>query len=128
MSAIGGSIESLTLNGRIYPVAADADASRKLGGWELEVRANGNGSARIIKTRTPLSLDGVIVEIDDGRGDQEFLKGLTRLSDFFPVGITYASGITYQGRAQLVGEYAASSQSATAPVSLMGPGELTKQG
>ena len=127
MTAIGGSIESVTLDGREFPVAADAEAQRKLGGFENEVLANGDGSARLIKTRVPLSIDGLTVEVDDARGDQEFLKELADRKDFFPINITHASGITYQGTAQLVGENPASSQSATAAVSLMGPGILTKQ-
>lgn len=127
MAAIGGSIEELILSGRSFSVAADAEAQRKQGGWENEVQANGDGTARIIKTRVPLSLDGVVVNIDDDRGDHEYLQALANQNDFFTVGITYASGVTYQGRAMIVGELQSSSQSATAPVSLMGPGELTAQ-
>jgi len=127
MSAIGGSIESITLDGRNFAVAADAEAQRKLGGFENEVQANGDGTARLIKTRVPLSLDGLTLEIDDGRADQEFLQELTNRTDFFPMVISYASGEDYQGTAQIVGETQASSQSATASVSLMGPGILTKQ-
>lgn len=127
MAAVGGSIESINLSGREFPVAADAEAQRKLGGFENEVQANGNPTARLIKTRVPLSLDGVTVEIDDSRGDHEFLQELSNRNDYFPIAITYASGITYQGTAQIVGEMQTSSQSATAPVSLMGPGVLTQQ-
>jgi hypothetical protein len=127
MPATGGSIESVSLSGREFAVAADAEAQRKLGGFENEVQANGNGTARLIKTRVPLSLDGLTIEIDDSRGDQEFLQDLADLNDYWPLGITYASGITYQGTAQIVGENPASSQSATAAISLMGPGRLTKQ-
>ncbi len=127
MAAVGGSIEEITLSGRPFAVTADAEAQRKLGGFENEVQANGNGTARIIKTRVPLSIDGLTVEVDDGRGDQEFLQDLADRNNFFVVAITYASGSTYQGTAQMVGENPASSQSATAVVSLMGPGRLTKQ-
>jgi len=127
MSAVGGSIESITLDGREFGVAGDAEAQRKLGGFENEVQSNGNGTARLIKTRVPLSLDGLTIEIDDGRGDQEFIKELADRNDFFPIAITYASGVTYQGTAQLVGENTASSQNAIAAISLMGPGILTKQ-
>lgn len=127
MPAVGGSIQSITLSGREMAVAADAEAQRKIGGFENEVQANGNGSARIIKTRVPLSLDGLIVEIDDVRGDAEYLQELSNRSDFFPVLINYASGVSYSGSAQLVGETQVSSQSATASVSLMGPGILTRQ-
>ena len=127
MTAIGGSIESLNLDGRDFAVAADAEAQRKIGGFENEVQSNGNGTARLIKTRVPLSLDGVTVEIDDDRADQEFLQALANRNDYFAIGITYASGVTWQGSAQLVGENPASSQSATAAVSLMGPGVLSRQ-
>ena len=127
MTAVGGSIESVTLDGRNFPVAADAEAQRKLGGFENEVQANGDGTARLIKTRVPLSIDGITVEIDDDRGDHEFIQELSNRNDFFPVAITYASGSTWQATAQIVGETQASSQAATAPISLMGPGILTKQ-
>lgn len=127
MAAVGGSIESITLDGRNFAVAADAEAQRKLGGFENEVQANGDGTARLIKTRVPLSLDGLTLEIDDDRADQEFLQELTNRNDFFPVVISYASGNDYQGTAQIVGETQTGSQNATAAVSLMGPGVLTKQ-
>jgi len=127
MAAVGGSIESVTLDGRTFAVAADAEAQRKLGGFENEVQSNGDGTARLIKTRVPLSLDGLTVEVDDDRGDHEFLQELSNRNDFFPVAISYASGSTWQATAQIVGETQASSQNATASVSLMGPGVLTKQ-
>lgn len=127
MAATGGSIESISLRGRIFAVAADAEANRKLGGFENEVQANGNGTARIIKTRVPLSIDGLTLTVDDTRGDHEFLQDLSNATDYFPISITYASGVTYGGTAIITGELSASSQSATASVSLMGPGELAKQ-
>ena len=127
MPAIGGSIESITLSGRGFAVAADAEAQRKIGGFENEVQANGDGTARLIKTRVPLALSGLTIEIDDDRGDHEFLQELSDQNDFFPIVISYASGEDYQGTAQIVGETQASSQSASASISLMGPGILTKQ-
>ncbi len=127
MAAIGGSIESITLDGREFAVAADAEAQRKLGGDENELQMNGNGTGRLIKNTVGWSLDGVTVETDDSRADQEFIKELSDGNDFFPIAITYASGITYQATGQVVGENASSSQSATQAVSLMGPGVLSKQ-
>jgi len=127
MAAIGGSIESISLGGRLFAVPADIESQRKLGGFENEVQANGDGTARLIKTRVPLSIDGITVSIDDSREDQEYLKGLADGTDYFVIAITYASGVTYQGQAQIVGEFQTSSQNATAAISLMGPGELTQQ-
>lgn len=127
MVAIGGSIRSVSIAGRLFAVAADAESNRKLGGYENEVQANGNGSARLVKTNITWMLDGIAVSIDDSRGDLEFLQEVSDSLDFVPVAITYASGITYQGQGQLNGEFNASSQNATAPVTLMGTGKLTKQ-
>lgn len=127
MAAIGGSIESISLDGRNFAVAADAEVNRKIGGFENEVQANGDGSARLIKTRVPLQIDGLTVEIDDDRGDHEFIQSLTDRNDFFPITITYASGAVYQATGQVTGETQASSQAATATLNLMGPGILTKQ-
>jgi hypothetical protein len=127
MAAVGGSIESITLAGRNFAVTADAESQRKLGGFEIEVQANGDGTARMIKTRVLLMIEGLTVEIDDDRADQEYLQELTNRNDFFPIVISYASGNDYQGSAQIVGETTASSQNASASISLSGPGVLTKQ-
>lgn len=127
MGAVGGSIESISINGRNFPVASDAEASRKLGGFENEVQANGDGTARIVKTRVPWSLDGVQVEIDDSRGDEEFLQEIANGNAFVPVDITFASGLTYSAQGIVTGEISASSQNATATIALMGPGSLTQQ-
>jgi len=127
MAAVGGSLESVSLDGRTFAVPADSDVNRKLGGTENEVMANGDGTARLIKTRVNWSLDGLTVSIDDILEDQEFLQGLADRNDFFPVVLVYASGEAYQGNGQLTGEMQASSQSTTASISLMGTGALTKQ-
>jgi hypothetical protein len=126
-AAIGGSIESLTIRNRLFPVAADAEASRKLGGFENEVSANGDGGARLIKTRVPWSLTGVEVEVNDSRADAEFLKEIADGHDFVPITITFVSGITYQADGQITDALEVSSQKATAAISLMGPGEMTQQ-
>lgn len=125
--SVGGSIESVALDGRNFPVAADAESNRKLGGFENEVLANGNGTARLIKTRVPLMLDGLALDTNDDRGDHEYLQSLANRVDFFPIVLTYASGDSYQGNAQITSELQRSSQNATTPVTLMGPGILTKQ-
>lgn len=127
MAAVGGSIESVTLDWRTFSVAADADSNRKLGGYENEVQANGDKTSRLIKNVVPSSIDGLTLSIDDTRGDAEYLQELQDRKDFWPATITYASGVVYQGSVQIVGETAISSQSATAAVALMGDGPLTQQ-
>lgn len=127
MPAVGGSIEAVSLDGREFPVAADADSNRDLGGFNNEVQPNGNGSARLIKTRVPTGFDGLSLEIDDDQGDLEALQALADRTDFFPIVVTYVSGISYQCTGQIIGEIKASSQTTTSPIALMGPFKATKQ-
>lgn len=127
MAAIGGPLESVTLAGRSFAVAADADTQRKLGGFENDVQPNGDGTARMIKSRIAWRLSGLMVEIDDSRGDQEFLQELQNRNDFFPITATYASGETYQGTGQILGEVQTGNQNATASMDVGGPGNFTRQ-
>lgn len=127
MAAVGGSVESVTIQGREFPVTADADINRKLGGYENEIMPNGDGTARIIKTRTTPSLTGVVVECDDARGDHEFLQDVADGNIFVPTAITYADGSVYQGSATISSELQHSNQSATASFDMMGQGKFTRQ-
>lgn len=127
MTAVGGSIESVALDGRLFSVAADADSTRKLGGFENEHQSNGDGTGRMLKTRVGWSVDGLTLSIDDTRGDAEYLQELQDGLDEFPIAITYASGTVYQGTGQIVGETGTSSQNTTGSVALMGSGKLTPQ-
>ena len=123
MSAQGGSIESLTLDGRRFSVPADSDANTKLGGSENEGQVNGDGTMRRIGTKIGWSITGASVSIDVSRADQEFLNGLSD-RDLFAVTLTENSGAVYQGVGFLTGELAKSTQSASMPIELSGPGEL----
>lgn len=125
--AIGGSIESVSIRGRLFPVASDAEATKKLGGFENEVAANGDGTARKLMTRVPWSIDGLQLEVSDVRGDHEFLQEIADSQEWVPITMTLASGITYQAQGTVSGELGSSSQSATAAVTLSGPGSLSPQ-
>jgi hypothetical protein len=127
MAAIGGSIESISIRGRLFPVPADADVNRKVGGFETEIQANGDGSARKIMTRVPWMLDGITVEIDEDRADHEFLQEIADDPGYVAITITYASGATWQARGTISGELQVSSQNATASFSMGGPGAMTQQ-
>lgn len=124
---VGGSIESISLAGRVFSVAADADTQRNLGGKSTEFQPNGDGTGRYVQTQMGWSITGLQLSIDDDRGDDEYLKDLRNRPDPFPVVVTYASGVVYQGVGKQVGDPSTASQATTAAVDLMGPGELTKQ-
>ncbi len=125
--ATGGSIESVSIAGRTFSVAADADSNRKLGGFMNEVQQNGDGTARMVKTRESWMIDGLQLSIDDSRGDQEFLQGVADGDAFEPCLITYVSGESYQGEGTITGDLQTGSQNTTASVVLMGTGTLTRQ-
>lgn len=127
MPAINGSIVTLTLNGRSFAVPADQDANRNLGGWTNTIQPNGNGTARLQKIRTPWSLSGLMISVDDTRGDHEFIQSLKEAQDWFPIAVEYTSGIVYQGSGMITGENAYSNQNGTMGLELGGPGELTQQ-
>lgn len=127
MPAIGGPIIELTLSGRYYSVAEDAESNRKLGGFENEVPMNGDGTGRLVKTRVAWGADGLTVACDDFNDDQQFLQSLSDRNDFFAITVGYASGSIFQGNGQITGEIAFSSKNATATVALMGTGTFTKQ-
>lgn len=129
MAAIGGSIESVSIDGRTFAVAADAEAQRSIGGFQNEVQMNGNGTARQSKTRTAWSVSGLTVEIDDSRGDQEFLQEIADGSEFVPIAMSLASGEVYQGEGTIAGDEMISmnTQNATAEITISGPGRMTRQ-
>ena len=127
MAATGGSIESVTLKGRTFSVAFDADSQRKLGGFENDVQANGDGTSRLLKTRVPWSAADLTLSTDDLNGDQEFIQQLADGNDLFPIVATYASGAIFNGSGQITGELQASSANATTTVSLMGSGVFAIQ-
>jgi len=125
--ASGGSIEEVSIAGRAFAVPADNEAQIGVGGFSNEVQLNGNGTGRLIKTRVPNKVDGLLVEIDHSNGDLEFLQERADSSDFFVFSITLADGTIYQGVSQIVDEVLGSSQTATAAVSIQGPQKLTRQ-
>jgi len=127
MPAVGGPIESISLNSRSFAVTADSDANVNLGGFNNEKQANGDGTARTIKTRVPWSVTGIGVEIDDSRGDHEFIQDLADGNEDFPVALVYTSGSIYQGVGQIIGEPSKSTSGASLSLDLSGGGKLSAQ-
>lgn len=123
----GGSIQEVTLKGRRFAVAADADSNRKIGGFEAELAANGDGSGRKILTRVMGKIDGLTLDVDDDRGDQEFLQDIADDPALVPVTITYVTGYTWQGDGTITGELSYSSKNGTCGVTIETAQKLTRQ-
>ncbi len=128
MTAVGGSIQSISCEGRIFPVTADADTARDLGGFENKVEMNGDASCRLIKTAKGWKLDNFVTECSDTRGDQEFLQSAADAKTMKRWVVTYAEdGSDYSGDGQIVEGPEFSSNAATCKFSLAGGGKLKKQ-
>lgn len=125
--SVGGPISSIEFANRPFSVAADAEATRKLGGFENEIVSNGDGTVREIKTMVPLFIGGLVIDIDDDRDDQSFLQLQADTPGMKTLTVTYASGSTWQATAQIVDEITYNNQTTTAGIAFSGPGKLTKQ-
>lgn len=126
MSA-SGSIESCTIDGRRFSVAADADADRDLGGFTNEAQANGDGTVRYVKTKKPWKVSGVSLSINNTRGDQEFLQQKANQLTPYPISFTFVDGFTYAGVGMVNGDLASKTMTGTADVEFSGEHTLAAQ-
>lgn len=127
MAAIGGPIQDVSIDGRLFSVAADADSGRKYGGFENEIEPNGDETVRIIKSRVPWMIDGLSLAYDDNQADLEFLQAVADSAEPVDITVTYVSGVTVEASGTIVGELKGSSKNATVPVTLGGGGKLGQQ-
>lgn len=123
MGAVGGSLGSISFNGRPFSVDGDADVAQQLKKFENEIKINGNGDLRLIKKRIAQMLESIPLAIDDAQGDLEFLSDLNDNGDGAPDGlfnvvVGMPSGAIYAGRGQFVGDIKRQTGEATAEVSL----------
>jgi hypothetical protein len=127
MPQVGGSAKECSIRGRIFAVTADADVKIKLGGFSNEVQANGNGTARLIKTAEPAMIEGLKVGINHDQGDPEFLQEVADSHEFVECTVTLSDDTVYQCSAQLTDMPGFSSKDAVAELTLAADGKVTKQ-
>jgi len=118
--AQGGTVESISIDGRRFVVDGEADVNLKIGGYKNDVKPNGDGSVRLLKTPFPGTIDSAPVQIDTDNSDFEFLQEKANGSSFFDVDVTLVDGKVYSGKMQLVDEIKYSTKEATAEISLAG--------
>jgi hypothetical protein len=128
MAAIGGPIVEVTIAGRIFNATGDANGTRHLGGYKSERQPNGDGKTdRNILTPTNWYVNGVTIEMDDDRDDQQFIQNTINGGKDQVITVEYTSGAVYQGVGSVTGDHDFANESASATVNLGGPGEFTKQ-
>jgi hypothetical protein len=130
--ATGGSIKEISIAGRVFTLAADAEVTRKLGGYESETQPNGDATTREVLTVVPWSLSGLTVVVDENKADQDFLQdcsdGVNADDDgYYPITITDVKNVVRSGRGKPNGEVAHNSKNSTCALNLMGPGKLELQ-
>ena len=117
---ISGPIESITIAGRRFPVDGEDAGNITLTGFKNEVKFNGDGTKRIIRSRASGSIKNLNVQITHENKDLEFLRENQSTSDFFDVSITFCDGTIYSGSMQFVDEITEDTQQGTASISLEG--------
>jgi len=122
---IHGAMRTFTYDGRAFKVAHDGSGNKVIGGRNNEVAMNGDGSFRGIQTVMPGSFSDIGIEIDDSRGDQEFLQDHANAGLPKPAVATYASNISYTGDLVITGEIQKDENTGLVSLSLQG-GELQK--
>jgi hypothetical protein len=121
---ISGPIESITIAGRRFPVDGEDAGNVILSGFKNEIKFNGDGSKRIIRSRANGSIKGLNVQVTHKNKDLEFLRDKQSTSDFFDVTITYCDGTVYAGSMQFVDDITEDTQQGTAGISLEGDLEM----
>ena len=121
---ISGPVESITIAGRRFPVDGEDAGNVTLSGFKNEIKFNGDGSKRLIRSRAHGSIKNLNLQITHGNKDLEFLRDKQSTSDFFDVSLTYCDGTVYAGSMQFVEDIVEDTQQGTASVSLEGDLEM----
>jgi hypothetical protein len=124
---VGGSLDSISIDGRIFNATADADVSMDLGGFSSEQKPLGNGDAIDVMTRKIWKATGIKVGINHDQADQQFLQAAANDKTNKPITITLASGHTYQARGKPTGDLNFSTMDSVCELELSGPGALEVQ-
>jgi hypothetical protein len=121
---ISGPIESITIAGRRFPVDGEDAGNVVLAGFKNEVKFQGDGGKRIIRSRANGSIKNLNVLVTHENKDMEFMRDKQSTADFFDVSLTYCDGTIYAGSMQFVDDITEDTQQGTASISLEGDLEM----
>lgn len=127
MASVGGSIKEVTVDGRPFSVAADADVTLKIGGKKTTPTPNGDGTARYLGEVECWSLSGIDIAIDHDKADAQFLQDNADAMEPVACTIEFIDGTVYQGKGLVADDHDFSTAKATTGLTLMGEGKLTAQ-
>lgn len=115
-----GAFESIVIGGRRFTCKADDSPEILYPGFTNESMVQGDGSVRYKKTRITGHINGISVDIDDTRNDQEFLKKLQDGVANVPVTATMVDGTVITGECQIIDELARKGDENTIELNLEG--------
>jgi hypothetical protein len=124
--SISGSIQEVTVDGRIFAVPTDNASTTDKGGFTNDIQANGNSGSRTIKTRKPWSVTGLALVTPPGSDALDFLQSVAN-GDNVTLSFKYADDSVREGEGNITGDLALDSQAGTTAIEFKGPGELTLQ-
>ncbi len=115
-----GCIESIVINGRRFTTDAEDTCEITYDGFENEVKPNGDGTMRVVKSRHAGKIEGLNILMDPSRDDQEFIKEAQDSMDFFDVSATLVDGVVIGGSMQLTDAVSTDLKEGTAGITLEG--------
>ena len=115
-----GCIESIVINGRRFTTDADDSCEITYDGFNNEVKPNGDGTNRIVKSRHAGAIEGLNITLNSENDDMEFLKECQDSMDFFDVSATLVDGTVIGGSMQLTDAVKADMKEGTAGITLNG--------
>jgi len=124
--ATGGPLESITINNRRFSIDAEVDATITLPGFTNVIKPNGDGSMRMIKSRKLGKNDKIPINIDNERGDMEFIQDVMDSFEFVPALAVEVDGTVWEGSIQISGEPGKSTKESTMEITI--EGTLKRQG
>jgi hypothetical protein len=118
--SVSGPLESVNIAGRRFAVDGEVDAAIALAGFTNEVKPNGDGSFRLIKSRKAGRVNTIPIQMDDTRDDEEYIQRVMDLTTFPTMAFTKVDGTVYKGAMQIVEDPETSTKEGTKELSFMG--------
>lgn len=123
---VGGPFESHVIDGRRFVCDSDDDAQIQIQGYSNEIKINGDGTQRLLKGRTPGTIEGTNLCYDPANGDDDFLIERKDKKEMLNYSGTEIDGTVWSGLVQITGDLKFSTKNRTVPVTLTGT--FQKQG
>jgi hypothetical protein len=120
----GGPIESITIKGRRFACDGEDSAKIQLGGFNNELKPNGDGTPRQIKSRKLATISDLNPKIDPANGDLEYLQEIQNGFEMADTAITLVDGTVYSGAMQITDEVEYDAKEGTAGLSMAGSLEI----